>query len=148
MQQQRGIFTIAKEFNLLTWDLITMIERKSRSEIEMANLDRLKKRVSLLKSTVGDIAPIQLAAPFFINFSENILNPDAAERDRFFMDIDARAEYIKYSGAIHKQDEFAFELSDSMRVHYKNTNAQERNDIYNKVVSMLRCVAEYKMIAG
>ncbi len=148
MQQQRGIFTIAKEFNLLMWDLITMIERKSRSEMEMANLDRFKKRISLLKSTVGDIAPIQLTAPFFISFSENILNPDMTERDKFFLDMNVRAEYSRHMGAISKQDEFAFELSDSVRAHYKNLSVQERDDIYKKVVAMLRCAIEYKLIAG
>jgi hypothetical protein len=127
-------------------DLITTIERKSRNDLEVANLDRLRKRISWLKAALGDTGTISLAAPFFINFSEIILNPNEAERNEFFLTMDVRAEYLKYNAVVSKQDEFIFELSDSIRKHYKNTTASERAGIYNKVTSMLRCSIEYKML--
>ncbi len=145
-QPSRDVAAISREFNALIRDLIAVIERKSRSDMEIVNLDRLKKRISILKSTLGDTILIQLAAPFFLNFSEVILNPDARARDEFFMNMDVRAEYLKYRSTVAKQDEFVFELSDSVRSHYRNINQAERDGIYNKVTSMLRCAIEYKMI--
>ncbi len=139
---------IAANFNKLVNELITMLEGRTRSDIEFANLDRLKKRLSLLKSTVGSEALIQLAAPFFIHYSEQILDTNAERRDQFFLTIDPRAESTKFNIQTSTQDDFFFTLADSIKTHYKRAADSERATVYAKTVSMLRCSIEYRVACG
>lgn len=145
--QLRPAGEIAREFNASTRNLITKLEKKSRSEEELANLDRLKKRISLLKSTMGETALVMEASPFFIEYAERILEPDQATREKFFMELDVRSEYIKRKGSVSKQDEFVFGLTDSIRNHYKKSSQQERDEVYKEVKTMLACCTELALIS-
>lgn len=131
------------DFNKLVRALINRLEKKSRQDEEIANLDRLKKRISLLRSTMGDNALIAEAAPLFIDYAEKILESDVEKREKFFLDMDVRGEYIKRKGVIQKQDEFFFTLTDSIRAHYRRAQKKEREEVYAEVKNMLTCCLEY-----
>lgn len=132
---------IAKEFNTTVRSLITRLEKKSRSDIEIANLDRLKKRIQLLKSTMGDSALISESSSFFIEYSNKILDRD----ENFFNTMDVRAEYIKRKGRVEKQDEFIFSLTDSIRTHYNKSTQTEKDAIYGEVRTLFNCCVEYEI---
>lgn len=137
----RKIDEIIKEFNATVRALITRLEKKSRSEVEIANLDRLKKRIQLLKVTMGEPALINESSPFFIEYSEKVINRD----EQFFNTMDVRAEYIKRKGKIDKQDEFIFSLTDSIRAHYNKAAKKEKDEVYAEVKKLFDDCIEYQI---
>lgn len=133
---------IAKEFNVRVQGLIIRLEKKSHSEIEIANLNRLKQRLRLLKNTLGETELISEASPFFIEYSDQILARD----EQFFTTLDVRAEYIKRKGTLNKQDEFIFSLTDSIKSHYIKSSQCEKNEIYAEVKLLLKYSVEYQLM--
>lgn len=134
---------VAKEFNALIRKLITRAEKKARSEIDVAMLDRLKKRIALLKQTMGEYALIGESSSFFIEYAETIM--DRAECEKLLMTVDVRAEYVRRKGKVDKQDEFIFGLVDSIRGHYTKAPSTERDEIYNEVKTLMEASLEYNM---
>lgn len=133
---------VAREFNETVRNLIKRLEKKSRSDIEIANLDRLKKRITLLKSTMGDLALIGESSPFFIEYADKIISRE----ETFFLTMDIRAEYVKRkNGKVDKQDEFMFSLTDSIREHYKKSSQKDRDDVYNDVKMLFNACVEYQI---
>lgn len=132
---------IIADFSATVRSLIGKLEKKSRDEIELANLDRLKKRISLLRSTLGESALITESTPFFLEYSDKIINRD----ENFFISMDVKSEYIKRKGRIDKQDEFIFTMTDSIRSHYNRSSQIEKDEVYNNVKKLLSCCAEYKI---
>lgn len=134
---------LVSKFNASTRVLITKLEQKSRIELELANLDRLKKRINLLKQTMGDDAPMRESMPVFISNAAQILDEDVERRETFFLNMDVRAEYIKLKGdsadAVEPSDAFVFSLIDSVRAHYTKSSKAERAAVYEEVKSMLVC---------
>src|SRR5690606_23406484 len=108
---------------------------------EIANLDRLKKRMQLLKMTMGDEALIIEASPFFINYSEQIINRD----EQFFNNMDVKAEYVKHKGKLDKQDEFIFSLTESIRNHYNKSSQKEKDEAYENTRILFNCCVEYQI---
>lgn len=138
----RDSTVIIGEFNTIVRGLITKVEKKSRREEEIANLDRLKKRITLLKQTIGDYALISEASPFFIEYSEQILIRD----EKFFETMDVRTEYMKrVGGNVKREDEFIFDLIKSVREHYKKATQTEKDDVYVDVKTLFKCCVEYKL---
>ena len=133
---------IVKDFNATIKNLIAKLEKKSRSEVEIANLDRLKKRLALLRSTTGDNQPLILATPFLMEYKEEILQRNEAA----LMQMNFRAEVEKRNLKVTKQDEFAFELSDSIREHYKKSSQVEKDSTYTDLKNLFMCCLEYKML--
>lgn len=144
MQQSRDIKTIQRDHLTLIRGVIDRIMKKSRSQEEIANLDRLKKRITLLLQTMGEDALIVQITPFMITHAEAILKRD----EEFFLSLNARQEYI----AINKRepppdDEFAFLLIDSIRALYKKITQKDRDELYADVVKIFNCCIEYKIAA-
>lgn len=126
-------------FNRGVTALISRLERKSRSDTEVGILDRLKRRLSLLKSTLGQEEPLRIATPIFTEFADRILEDDVAKRDSFFLTLDVRAEYVRRKGPVTSDDEPIFALIDSVKTHYKAANVAERNAAVNEVIVLLNC---------
>ncbi len=125
----------------LVRSLISRIEKKSRDEIELANLDRLRKRISLLINTMGDNALVVEMIPQMVAYSEKILARD----ETFFMGINARDEYIKqHKQAPSADDEFMFQLVDSVRGHYRKSAQLEKDTVYADVLKLFMSCMEYK----
>lgn len=135
----RSLEEIVIDFNRTVNSLIRRIEKKSRSDLEVSNLDRLRKRIQLLRSTMGERSLIEESHPFFIEYSEQIISRD----ENFFNNMDVRKEYIKHKKVINKQDEFIFSLSDSIKFHYNNANQREKDAAYMEVKKLFECCVEY-----
>jgi len=126
-------------FNRVIRDLIKRLEAKCREDLEIANLDRLKKRINLLKSTMGEGELVRRSSPIMITYAEKILDPSPDERDRFFLELDVRKEYAKYNLPITVNEEFIFSLIASIRKHYTRARVEERQAIYTDVKTLLTC---------
>lgn len=137
---------VAAEFNASVSALLRKIEKKSRSELEIASLDRLKKRILLLKREGGDDALILNAASVFIEYKDHILEKDPTKRDDFFLKLDVRAEYARKHGAVTKTDEYIFGLIDSVKNHYAKSSEVEKQEIYKIVRSMLDNSIEHRIL--
>jgi hypothetical protein len=143
--QVRSIEELSRQFNTTTRDLITKIEKKTRDEVTLANLDRAKQRMKLLKDTLGDMALIKEASPFFIDYSEQLLDPNAKSREKFFLDLDIREEAMKRNSNIEASDEFVINLVDSIKEMFRKSSDNEKNDIHAKVKILFDCSLEYQI---
>lgn len=130
---------IAKEFNAVIRGLILKIEKKSRNDDEVANLDRLNKRITIAKQTLGDEALIEEAAPIIVQYAEQI----TANNDKFFTEMDIRAECIKNIGYIKDGDEFIFDMVDSIKAHYMKSRDMEKKEVIAEVNKLLLYSAQY-----
>ena len=131
------------EFNMTTTKLIKLLEKKSRSEAEIVNLDRLRQRLTLLRSTDRE-APVRDSYPVFFEYQSKILDPIKANREEFFLNLDVRGEYIHKGNVIKPEDESIFSLIDSIKIHYTKCSEAEKNGIYEDVKKMLVCSIGYK----
>lgn len=146
MAKVRSCEDIVKEFNATVTALITRAEKKTRDRSELANLDRVKKRLQLLRSTMGSDAPLISATGFFIEYSEKILEPDSEIRDRFFIDMDIRAKYTAGMRHVDKEDEFIFTLADVIKNRYKaQTLREEKELIYHDFKTLMECCIEHRL---
>lgn len=141
---QRNLNEIIKDFNSTVKVLLLKLEKKSRNEMEVANLKRLKQRISLLKSGVGEHALLHEAYPFFIQFRDDIL--DRERYEHLVLNVDVRAEYLKKRSKIKPEDEFAFNLTDSIREHYNKTKTIEKDGVYLDVKKIFNCCIEYAIL--
>jgi len=130
---------IALDFNQIINKLITTIERKSREDLELANLDRLQKRISLLKQIDGVEALIENAAPVILKYSDQILNND----ETFFTTMDVRKETGDIK--IKQNDEYIFALIDSVKKHYTSLKEAEKKNIFIEVNKLLNLSAQYAL---
>lgn len=130
---------VVREFNNTLRDLIVLMEKKSRSPIEVANLDRMKKRIALLRGTIGGHAIVAEVAPILEKYAEQIINRD----EEFFNNMDVRGEYAKQGKPVNKSDEFMFELADSIRGIYNGASAEEKDLLYLRVQILFNCGLEY-----
>lgn len=138
--------TESRQFNSQINELIKMLELRSRSDDELGLIDRLRKRISLSK-TIDEHAIIKLAAPWFIKYSPNILEENAQQREKFFLEMDPRKVYITtYKTQPPAEDEFMFTLSDMIKTHYQKADAKLRIEIYNKVLSLHNGAIRFELI--
>lgn len=132
---------IAREFNAIIRSLVLKIEKKSRNDDEIANLDRLNKRISVAKQTMGEEALIETAAPIIIQYEEHI----TANDDKFFTEMDIRSEFLRNMGEIKKSDEFIFDMVESVKKHYLKSRDAEKKEVIAEVNSLLMYSAQYLM---
>lgn len=136
--------TIIKDHLALVRAIIDKVMKKSRSNDELALLDRLKKRITLLLQTMGEDSLLVEMTPFMILHSEEILG----RNEKFFLEINAKNEYIKVHGkAPPSENEFLFLLIDSIRALYKKISQKERDELYADVVKIFNCCVEYQIAA-
>jgi hypothetical protein len=137
---------IAREFNITVRSLINKVEKKSRDDDEIANLDRLQKRITVAKQTFGDEVLIENAAPIIVQYAE----PITANNDKFFTEMDMRAEFVKnmemMSGKpaiIDENDEFIFDIVASVKKHYLKAKDVEKKEVFVEVNKLLLYSAQY-----
>lgn len=135
---------VIREHLALVRSVLDRAAKKSRSQDEIALIDRLKKRITLLIQTMGDDALIINMTPFMMDNSDNILN----RNEDFFLGVDARAEYVKKNGIEPPaDDEYLFKLVDSIKLLYQKITQKEKDDVYADVVKIFNCCVEYQMLA-
>lgn len=142
MQKIRKPDDIVADFNGVIRELISRLEKKSRSDFEIATLDRLKKRIILLKSTLGQSALIESAAPFFIDYSEQILCRD----ENFFNNMDVRKKIFETkSTRMDKDDEFLLSLIDMIKKYYNKVAQSEKDAVYSDVKNLFNNSVEFQI---
>lgn len=137
---------IVSEFNTKSRALISRAEKKSRRSSEIAQIDRLKKRLNLLRMTMGDSAILVESTPFFLNYSDVIL--DRSKYDDMILNLDLRKEYSKYKQSIGSEDEIIISLIESIRLHHVVSSQQDKDDVYADVRRLLNCCVEYKLVVS
>ncbi len=148
MAEPRELSTVVKEFNLGVTSLIQRVEKKTRSENVRGQLDRAKARIRLLRDTMGDSALVNIAHPFFIEYSDNILEENSELREGFFLSMDFRAEYERRKNKVSNEDEFVLSLIDAIKELYKKVSQKEKDEVYLSVRNLLIYSIEYKMITN
>ena len=130
---------LAKEFNVTIKSLITILEKRSRSDEEISNLDRLRKRINLLNATMGDSALLLQATPYFEKYAEEIIT----RNEKFFTDFDVKSEISQIeSGA----GAFILALTSQMKNSYMKANQTEKNNIYRHIKILFESCAEYNTL--
>lgn len=140
----RAQAVVIAEFNAVVADLIRFVEGKSRSDAEAANLDRLRRRMSLLKQATGPGAVLALAAPVFIKYSEIILHPDQSTRERFFLGTDLRTQ----GPDLGRENDFVFDLAESVRGQYRRYTQTDRDYTHAQITTLLKCSIEHRLTTG
>ncbi len=141
-QKSRSGPEIIKEHISIIKSLLDRAQKKSRDQEEIALLDRLKKRITLLMQTMGEDALCVAIAPFMNENSENILG----RNEKFFLEIDARAEYIKKHGKEPPaEDEYLFRLIDIIKSLYRKIPQKEKDEVYSEVLNLFNDTVEYQI---
>ena len=132
------------EFNKLVFTLINTFEKKSRNDVDLANLDRLKRRLALVKTTLSEDIMCVEVLPIFMNYKQQILARD----EKFFLGLDARRECsVLGIERIGKEDEFIFSLIDAMRKYYVACRADEKKFLWDSVNRLFEISVKYKLAA-
>lgn len=138
----RDIAETIKDFNSTIGELLKNVELLLVTDIDKANIDRLRKRISAAKSTIGISEPLALAHGFFIEYLDKIKSRD----EDFFMNMDARVEAKKHSKKkITSSDEFVFDLVEAIKKSYLSASSDEKDALYTDVKKLLKCSIEWRL---
>jgi hypothetical protein len=129
---------IISEFNTKIRELIVKLEKRSRTEVEISNLDRLKKRISTFKQTMGDESVIISAGPFLLRYSDKIT--DRPKGEAMLLGFDLKKEL---GSKIKKEDEFVYSLFDAIRNHYFGMKQSEKDQTYGDLKTLHDNYLEY-----
>lgn len=135
--------SLALEFNQVVNGLLRRVEQKSRSDQELANLDRVQKRITLLKQTLGLEALIEIAAPIIVQYSSPIMSNNEEE----FLGMNMREEALARGVNIENGDEYVFELIESVKAHYRKLDAANKKTIFVEVNKLLNFSARFLKLA-
>lgn len=132
------------KFNTTIMNLLRILEKKSTTELDRANLDLLRKRIRTLVDVSGrDDILLEHAAPILVGYRDQI----RARDESFFTSMDFRAEYAKHlaaSGrAMDSATEFVFGLTDSIKEKYIGLSQSEKDEVYLMIRDLLRGSAKY-----
>jgi hypothetical protein len=117
--------------------------KKSRSQEEIAMIDRLKKRITILLQTMGEDSLIKEMTPFMTKNANNILE----RNEKFFIDMNARDEYIAANGKEPTpEDEYLLKLVESIKTLYQKIPKREQDEVYADIVKLFNCCIEYEML--
>lgn len=142
MDKLREPQKIVEEHAAAIRSLLTRLEKKSRDDITIANLDRLKKRINMLRRTMGDDEPIKAMTPLMKEYQDKILNRE----EEFFLGMNARKKYVeKHHREPSRDEEYIFELIDSVRGHYSKSTKDEKDFVYHEVLTLFNCCIEYEL---
>jgi hypothetical protein len=89
---------------------------------------------------------VQGACPFFIKYSNQILEPDVEKRETFFTTIDPRKVYKeRYNEEPTASQDFVFQLIDIIRNQYKVASQTEKEQVYKEVKDLHNACIEYEI---
>ena len=130
--------TIVREYNSIVTELIRKLNNCSISEDELAVVDRVKKRIFLLSSTMGNAALLAECGPFFLRYKDQIIHRD----EGFFMTANIEKEA---AGLVKQGDEFIYTLVNMIRQHYKRSDQAEKDYLYGKLHKLYDDYLEYEL---
>jgi hypothetical protein len=132
--------TEVSEFNRLVFTLVNTFEKKSRNDVDLANLDRLKRRLTLARSTLEEIMCVK-SLPVFMKYKDQILSRD----EKFFLSLDVRGECNALQIDANKEDEFIFSLIDAMKNYYVRARPDEKKFLWDAVNTLFELSVKYKV---
>lgn len=135
---------LLKQFNACISKLLKILELKSRKPEDIANLDRLRKRISLARNVGSGHELIQETAKYILDYFPQIMQRD----EDFFNNIDLRAEFVKKKIPIGEKEELSINLMNSIRGHYNAAKQSEKDAVYAEVKLMTQCTAQYYILCS
>ena len=134
---------IVLKFNTTVNTLTDRLERKAKTAMERADIDRLRQRMNLLRKmhVAGGQAILEASGPYLYRYSDQITGRD----ESFFMQMDVRAEL---GAAISREDEFAYSLIDNIKRTYAAAKQVEKDDVYRSVLSLHTDYIQYCILTG
>jgi hypothetical protein len=151
MQRQTQVrqTQLTLEFTKATGAILNKILLRSRDEAERANVDRLRKRLGILKSMFGDAIVIDKSYQIFKFLNSHINEADKVKRDAYFLNVDARQEYVdRMKMQPSDEIEYALSLINSAKELYRTSTLVEQEEIFGHIKTLSRCSLEYAQIAG
>jgi hypothetical protein len=130
------------EFNKIVSLLVNKFEKKSRNDVDLANLDRLKRRIQVVKTTLSDDVLCVRALPIFMEYKDKIL----AREEEFFLRCDARRECRVLGVDVTKDDEFVFALIDAMKNYYVRSHVDEKTFLWDSINRLFELSVKYKIL--
>ncbi len=141
--QLRPISEICQDFFNSVYQILSFIERKSKCDIEVANIDRLRKRISLLKETLGREFIIKQSHYIINMYSDKIINRD----EDFLSSVNVKEEILQRGGNISTAHQFLYDLFDSFRSSYSQSSDEDKSNIFNLILNVHNCSIEYRLTA-
>jgi len=132
---QHTIVELIQIFNLTVNQQIAFIEKKTRLETDIANMSRVKKRISALKQTMGDHILIQESITLFMKYKQQIID----KNEQFFLSKDPRAEGLK----LKANEDYIYDLIESLKKQYIICSLAEKAKIWADVKTLFEASCSY-----
>ncbi len=132
---------ISRSFNATISDVLKIAEQQSDSDEEVTNIDRLRKRINLLRG-ISPSTPLEYSAHYFIEHSKQIQNRD----EEFFLGKNAKDVWERRIGqttANLSENQYVFELVEMMKHRYRMSSNKTKDDFFTLVTNMLVYSIEY-----
>lgn len=135
---------ISIDFNKKINEFLTRLECRLIKPIEKAHIDRIKKRISLVRknSAIGGQAILRLCGPFIFEYQAVILQ-SRESCEKYFMKLDVKSTHGEL---IKKEDEFIYDMIESIKEHYLKVKDDEKEEIYRDVCKLLNWWIEYCIV--
>ncbi len=128
----------AKTFNATLRIVLDMFEKKAKQEVDIANIDRLKKRIALVKSQYSEAILCDLALEVFIIYKDHIL----VKNEDFFLKLDIKAECARRG--LETSSEI-FPLIEFMKAFYCTAKPMEKELMWEKTKQLYESSLEYRI---
>jgi hypothetical protein len=132
-------------FNVTLAKLIDKLSDKSRTLEERVNLAQLNTRLTLIRATCDRNTVLIHCCPAFMLYADNIVEPDEAKREQFFLSIDLEKLFKERGRTIGSDERLAIDIFKSVKSHWRAAPKKERDEVYDHIKTLLRCCLEYKL---
>lgn len=130
-----SIVDLIQTFNTTITQQLVFVEKKTRSEVDIANLARLKKRISVLKQTMGDHILIKESISIFMKYKQQIID----KNEQFFLGKDPRTEGLKLT----PNEDYIYDLMESLKKQYVRYSVQEKAKVWADVKILFEASCSY-----
>ena len=131
---------LVDDFNATVNQIINTVEKKTRNDLDLANLDTLKRRIKLGKSTLGDDILCTQSMPIFMKYKKQIMTCD----ESFFLGLNIANECRNIE--ISSSDEYVFSLIDAMKIYYSKASDTDRQALWSNVKRLFELSLEYSIM--
>ena len=122
-------------FNITINSLFDKLEAKSKTDVEKANIARLKKRMSLARDAMGRDCIIKATGPYLIKYKKEII----AANDDFFMKLEVGDVYKE---KIDEENSYVYDFVTGVKKCYQEMTSEEKVTIRNEVKGLLQSYAK------
>ncbi len=137
---RRDISVALTEFNTTISEVLKIADMMLPDSNSKSHVESLRRKFTILKG-MGPSEPLAQASPFFIRFTDKIMDRD----EEFFANANIREEAAAAGKPISNGDDYVEDLIDKLRAAYKESSKAEKDTLYNYCRVMLRCSIEWKL---